>query len=157
MTSVDEFEPPFPRLAPAWQPLILNPVLKRVLLHTTPQLPQASRCRHYRFASCSTVFSSSTSRKKPPGTTLTRIQHPPFLVPGKGWPTCCLCSFLDETKPIGKRVQKSSFREALPRREPSWGPAGWDDHSPFSLHLLHLLDHIHQDPATEIDNCLADA
>jgi hypothetical protein len=141
MTSVDEFEPPLPSPAPALAAPDIKPSPEKALLHTILELPHGdqpglTRCRHYRFASRSTVFRSSTSRRRPCGATLPPLLGSNVLLFPKTWERVANmppCSPVDETKQSARGVQKSSFREALPRRDASWGPAPRDDHSLTSL------------------------
>lgn len=125
MTSVDEFEPPLPSLAPALAAPDIKPSLKGTSLfcinplqHPAGDQPGLASCRRCRFPSHAPRFSDhppvGTGHPVPP---LPGSNVPPFLQPGRGWPPCRLAAFVDETNGSAGRVQKSSFREALPRRD----------------------------------------
>lgn len=126
MTSVDKFEPPLPSLAPALATPDIKPSLEGASLccinplqHPAGDQPWLASCRRYRFPSHAPRFSNhppvGAGHPTPP---LPGFNAPPFLQPGKGWPPPCrLAAWWTKQNGSTGRVQKSSFREALPRRD----------------------------------------
>lgn len=172
MTSVDELEPPLPRPMPGppplWQPLISNPVLNEFCSTPSPSSHTVTSQAWRDAGATESPHARRFTDHPPVGAGPWRIRRHPFQDPtsllfpqdvGKAERVANMPprGLGDETKRSARGIQKSSFREALPRRDASWGPAPRDDHSTLTLHLLDLLGRTHQDPAAEIDHCSADA
>lgn len=165
MTSVDEFEPPLPSLAPALAAPDIKPSLEGTscycinpLQHPAGDQPALASCRRCRFPSHAPRFSDhppvGTGHQAPP---LPETNVPPFLQPGKGWPPCRPAAWW--TKQTDR--QGGSRSQASAKLCPGGILVGPSRPGPpltsLSLDLLDFLGHTHRDPAAEIGDCLADA